>query len=401
MRRVLIITDDSKPRLGGVAEYLHQLATAIAGTYEVEVVTAEPGAEGCNDGLSFRYREVPWLRRHELHWPGDSIPMVRRLNSVFWRAGLRRRMRQRLAALMAERPATTVVIGRLCWETSPWMNACIDLGVPYLAIAHGLELLEPLSPARDEERRTQVQSAAHWFANSDDTVRILHTFGVAPSHVSVLRPAVVIPYDENDDDARERVRLTRQRFDLCDRPYVLSLARLVPRKGIDLAIGGFAAVAREFPDVVLVVAGEGPQEGALRRLAEQSGITDRVRFVGPVDDATKAALFAGCEAYVMPNRVLPNDVEGFGIVFLEAAAYGKPAVGGANGGVPDAVISENTGLLVDTARGADAVGEALARLLADPALRRSLGDRARERVQRDFAWADRAAAFARAIDHVS
>jgi phosphatidylinositol alpha-1,6-mannosyltransferase len=198
--------------------------------------------------------------------------------------------------------------------------------------------------------------------------------------------------------ATEAVGQVRRRFELRDRPYVLSLARLVPRKGIDLAIAAFATVADAFPDVMLVIAGEGPQETALRHLVAEAGIADRVRFTGAVDEPTKVALFAGCEAYVMPNRVLPNDVEGFGIVFLEAAAHGKPTIGGANGGVPDAVQSDVTGLLVDTTRGSSAVAAALTRLLADPSLRQSLGARARERVEREFAWDDRATTFLQIVD---
>src|SRR5262249_1412795 len=124
-------------------------------------------------------------------------------------------------------------------------------------------------------------------------------------------------------------------------------------------------------------------------------------FAGPVDERTRNALFAECEAFVMANRRLPQDVEGFGIVFLEAALHGKPAIGGRNGGVPDAIDDGVTGYLVDTSAGPDDVARALRQVLGDPELASALGARGRERVLRDFAWGPRARAFTSTIDELA
>ena len=122
-----------------------------------------------------------------------------------------------------------------------------------------------------------------------------------------------------------------------------------------------------------------------------------MRFVGSIDDATKAALFAECEFFVLPNRAERHDVEGFGIVFLEAGLYGKAVIGGNNGGVPEAVADGETGLLVDT-RDAASVAAAVGALLTNPDRTAAMGRRGRERARRDFDWTSRGVTFASDLD---
>jgi glycosyltransferase involved in cell wall biosynthesis len=388
-RRIVILTEDSKPALGGIAEYLHQLALATAVTHDVVVVSSVAGAEAQNAGLPFRYREERWFRS-QWRYLGDQFAALRRLNTLRWRSGRHHRVCRILAAINAERPDTIYVIGRLSPVTYPWCAACEELGLPYSVIGYGLELIEPVSARHARHRGRAIRDAAHWFPISLDTRGTLERLGVPADRMTVLRPGVGAIGDD-PPDAAERQRV-RGRLGIGGRPYVFSLCHLRRRKGIDLAIAAFAGVASDFPDLMYVVGGTGPEQPALVAQAAASGLADRVVFAGAVDEPTKAVLFAECEFFVMPNRVDTHDVEGFGIVFLEAGQHGKAVIGGANGGVPEAVNDGSTGLLVDTTD-VPPLMSAMRRLLRHPEEASRLGENGRQRAAADFAWSDRAQTF--------
>jgi len=386
--RIVILTEDSKPALGGIAEYLHRLALATMPYHDVLVVTSVTGADALNATLPYPHREVTWFRAQERRG-GDAVPPVRYLNTLIWHLQRPRRVRALLADIHAARPDSRYVLGRLSPVTFPWCAGCDALGLPYAAIGYGLELIERLPARLARQRAAHVRRAAQWFAVSQDTRRRLIELGVPAAGVSLLTPGAGPPAPVGADAGC----VVRTRLGLGGRPFLFSLGLLRRRKGIDLAIAALAALRDRHPDLLLVVAGDGPEGPALRALAQRLQVADRVIFTGEIDEATKAALFAECQVFVLPTRDEPGDVEGFGIVFLEAALHGKPVVGGNTGGVPDAVADGVTGLLVDT-HDATALTAALARLLSDPALQATLGHNGRERARTEFRWEIRGRAFA-------
>jgi glycosyltransferase involved in cell wall biosynthesis len=396
-RRIVILTEDSKPALGGIAEYLHQLALATSETHDVLVVTSVPGAEALNPGLPFRYREVGWFRQAQSR-RGDGFMPTRRMNTLAWHLGRRRRVRRLLAGIHAEQPNSAYVLGRMSPVTYPWYVACRDLGLDFTAIAYGLELVEALTPAWARRRADMVDAARHWFVISHDTASKLAAMGVSESRQSLLLPGVVMPRPADADDPGRRG--VRDRLGLGADPFVLSLCHLRHRKGIDLAIEAFAAVAAEFPTLSYVAAGAGPERDALAALARSAGVAGRVVFTDAIDEATKAALFAECEFFILPTRAEAHDVEGFGIVYLEAGSYGKAVIGGATGGVAEAIADGETGILVDT-RDSAGLSRAMRDLLRDPSRRSAMGRRGAERACRDFAWPARGRAFATSIDEIT
>ncbi len=167
--------------------------------------------------------------------------------------------------------------------------------------------------------------------------------------------------------------------------WLVTVARLVPYKGIDTAIAVLARLAPTHADLHYLVVGRGPQHDVLRARAEQLGVADRVHLLTDVDDAELPRALALGEVYLGLTRQTAVDVEGFGLAFLEAAASGLPVVAGATGGIPDAVADGETGVLVDPESVGDAA-DAVAALLLDSARARRMGDAGRERVLRDFTW---------------
>lgn len=186
----------------------------------------------------------------------------------------------------------------------------------------------------------------------------------------------------------------RRRYGLSDRPVIVCVSRLVPRKGQDALIRALPAIRRRVPDVALLIVGGGRYLPALRRLAGGHG-TGPVHFTGPVPGPELAAHYAAGDVFAMPCRTRRGglDVEGFGIVFLEASAVGLPVVAGVSGGSPDAVRDGETGYLVD-GRDLDALADRLVTLLTDRDLARRLGRAGRAWVEANWRWETQAARMA-------
>jgi phosphatidyl-myo-inositol dimannoside synthase len=165
---------------------------------------------------------------------------------------------------------------------------------------------------------------------------------------------------------------------------ILFVGRLVERKGADDLLTSFAQLSKEMPDVLLEVVGDGPDMGRLKELATALGVRDRVVFFGTLRGRALHERFAVADVVAMPSRRTASDVEGFGTVFLEAGAFGKPSIGTLSGGIPDAIVEGETGFLVEE-RDTEALLDALRKTLMDPALRARMGQNASKRAG-EFDW---------------
>jgi phosphatidylinositol alpha-1,6-mannosyltransferase len=179
----------------------------------------------------------------------------------------------------------------------------------------------------------------------------------------------------------------RARYGLADRPVVVCVSRLVPRKGQDTLIRSLPAIRRRVPDAALLIVGGGPHRSTLHRLAREDGVEPHVVITGSVPWAELPAHYAAGNVYAMPCRTRRRglDVEGLGIVYLEASATGLPVVAGDSGGAPDAVLDGTTGYVVN-GREPDAVADRVATLLSDEALARRMGTAGRAWVESQWRW---------------
>jgi phosphatidyl-myo-inositol dimannoside synthase len=220
-------------------------------------------------------------------------------------------------------------------------------------------------------------------ANSRNTARLLEAFGVPRSKIDIVYPAV----DADRFHPAVDGRAMRAALGIDDRTVLLlSVGRLQRRKGHDVMLRALARLSGITPPLHYVIVGDGRERTRLEMLARECGVRDRVTFMGEVADPTLPAWYAACDIFALPNRVDEDgDIEGFGIVFLEAAATGRPAIGGDSGGVPEAIERGVSGLLVDGAS-VEAVADAIRTLATNPPLRHHLGNAARARVLRRFTW---------------
>ncbi|MBI3255871.1 MAG: glycosyltransferase family 4 protein [Candidatus Andersenbacteria bacterium] len=172
-------------------------------------------------------------------------------------------------------------------------------------------------------------------------------------------------------------------------PYIFTLSRLIPRKGIDLLIDALPYVDISMQkDLQVMIAGSGPEGDALKAQAKELGIENKVKFLGRVPDEDLPALYSHAKVFALTPRREAEDIEGFGIVYLEAAACGVPSIGTLVGGIPEAVIHNQTGILVQPDN-PKAIAEALALLLNNEDKRKALGEAAKKRAYDEFRWSKR------------
>jgi phosphatidylinositol alpha-1,6-mannosyltransferase len=168
---------------------------------------------------------------------------------------------------------------------------------------------------------------------------------------------------------------------------VLFVGRLVKRKGLKDLVDAFRILSEEIPDATLEVVGDGPERSQLERLVADLDLGGKISFNGTMKGEALYQRYSSCYVFAMPSITLNDDVEGFGTVFLEAGLFGKPSVGTFSGGIPEAVDDNRTGLLVPEGHVTE-IALALRRLFADTNLAQSFGRNARERVLKQFTWAE-------------
>jgi phosphatidyl-myo-inositol dimannoside synthase len=363
--RLVLVTQDFPPLRGGIQTYAAELAERLAPRCKAFTVLAPraPGCEASDRALEFRV-----LRQ------GTFDTLIAAAAPVLARLALREGFDHAF---------------HVQWSTAPAALALRRTGQlrSVTVAAHGRELL--LEPWRrvpwaqrgyDAVRRHALTSADRVLAVSRYTAALAEGLGVAPERITVTRngtdPTRFHPIDAS---------ALRSELGLEGRPVLVTLARLVARKGIDSVLRALPDLRRRVPGVAYVVVGEGPDAERLRELARESGVADCVHFVGPVPGEALPLWYSLGDVFVMPARSEGPDVEGFGIVYLEAGACERPVVALRAGGVPDAVADGVSGALVTPGDPAE-LTETLVGLLLDRARATLLGQRARARVLADFTW---------------
>ena len=269
---------------------------------------------------------------------------------------------------------------------------CRYLGGPRYAVwAHGEDIGTALTSRELTLLMRMVYARAEVvFASSDNTGRMLRDLGIAPDRVEVVYPGVDTQRFRPDLDVTEIRRQIAPHGEL----VLLSVGRFQRRKGHDLMIRALGQLIQRQPrSLRYVIVGDGQERARLETLVDECAVRAYVTFVGEIPGHLLPHYYAACDVFVLPNRVEGGDIEGFGIVFLEAAASGKPVVAGNSGGVPEAVADGVTGLLV-SGTDVEELATTLAQLLDSEALRRRLGHAGRDRVVREFGWASAAARVA-------
>ena len=370
--RTLLVTNDFPPRPGGIQSFVHGLATRLPA--DSLVVYASTWRDAARFDAAQPFPVIREDTRVLLPTPGVA---------------------RRAAAIAREYRCEAV-----------WYGAAAPLGLltPALrrvgirravALTHGHEVgWAALPGARFLLRRIARHADAVTYLGEYTRVRLARALEDL-TELHLLAPGVDTDLFHPEVDGAA----IRERYGLADRPVVVCVSRLVPRKGQDALIRALPEIQRRVPDVALLLVGGGPYRRTLTRLAAEVGVADRVVFTGSVPHAELPAHYAAGTVFAMPCRTRRAglDVEGLGIVFLEASATGLPVVAGDSGGAPETVREGETGYVVngrDLAQLADRVSA----VLEDPTLAARMGKAGRDWVTARWGWESQAARLRRLLD---
>ena len=359
MRRHLLVTNDFPPKVGGIQSYLWELWRRLPAA-DIAVHTT-PHAEA----LAFDSEQafVVTRSREPVLLPTPTV--VRRVRNL------------------AERQGAELVV----WDPAlPVGHAARRVGRPYAVVLHGSEVTVPgrLPMARSILARVLRGASLVICAGN-------YPAAEAERAAGCTLPTVVVPPGVDTDrfrplDEAERASVRRELGLPVDAPLVVSVSRLVPRKGMDTLIRSAARLGRTEPDLVVAIAGSGRDRRRLEGLVASTGAP--VRFLGRVPEELLPGLYGAGDVFAMlcRSRWGGLEQEGFGIVFLEAAAAGVPQVAGESGGAAEAVAHERTGLVMGRPNAVEQVARTLSDLLGDRERRTEMGREARRRAEVEFSY---------------
>lgn len=379
MSRVLLVTNDFPPRRGGIQSYLGEFVNRLVESKSHSVTVYAPkwkGAEAFDDAAeSAGYRVV----RH----PTTLMLPVPTVDT-------------RMRRLIEEINIDTVWFGAAAPLALLAPRARQAGAKRVLASTHGHEVGWSMLPvARSVLRSIGDHTDVVTFVSRYTRSRFAPAFGPKAA-LEYLPPGVDSDRFHPDPAARAELR---RRYRLGERPTVVCLSRLVPRKGQDMLIRALPAIRRRVEGAALVIVGGGPYLETLRKLTRDCEVEDHVTFTGGVPGDELPAHHAMADVFAMPCRTrgAGMDVEGLGIVFLEASATGIPVVAGDSGGAPEAVQHNKTGLVID-GNSVEEIGEAVTELLIDRDRAAAMGAAGREWVRTQWRWDLLAARLAGLLD---
>ncbi len=255
--------------------------------------------------------------------------------------------------------------------------------IPFVLYAHGEEITVGITSRKFRFLLPFIYNRARAIiANSHNTKELLLSIGVRHEKIHIIRPGVDIdryfPVENKSSEILERHKING--------PILLTVGRLQRRKGQDMVIKSLPFIIKSYPSLKYIIVGEGEELANLRELVDFYKVQKNVIFAGKVSDSDLVKYYQSCDIFIMPNRQIGSDIEGFGMVFLEANAVQKPVIGGKSGGTGDAIIEGKTGFRVN-GEIIEEISDAVLKLLADPVLAKQMGSHGRQRVEQEFSWA--------------
>jgi len=378
--RLGLITEDWRPSIGGIENYL---ANAVAFLEKAgdEVAVVAPKGRGTRGEKKEKGQRVIRKRFYN--------PLVRPKWWLLYRWLKKKAKKDGWEVTLCGKALFAGIVGRRLKRA---------LGIPYIVFTYAMEIEEWKKGWWQRVKLKKVlQEADKVICINEITKKSIIELGVAKEKIVKAWPGLSSPYYARVEE--EEIRKVLAKYEI-ERPYVLSVGRLIARKGFDLLVEAFSKIDQtKHGDKKLVIVGDGPLLDELQASVEAEMIDNSVLFLPDVPDDDLLALYAGAYLFALTPRNVGGDMEGFGIVYLEAAGQGVPSVGTRVGGVPEAVIDGGTGILVEEGN-VEGVVKAMERILSDRSFRDELGVRARRRAEEEFNWDNRGEIIREAVKSV-
>lgn len=365
----LFIVNDFPPILGGQSRYYYNVCKAIPGD-KLILLAPEVNEQDAkiDEGLPFPVYRKPYLVKIPIFEKFIKIilPLTYSLPVI---------MNENIGMVHCAHILSTGIVGLILKKV---------FRKPFVVYTHSADILEyekylPLKYLL----HIILFEAQHVVCNSYFTKSILERYNVSNDKITVSLPKIDVDQFSHQYDTTSFI----EKYNLQDKKILLSVNRLVERKGNDTVINALPNIIKEIPNLIYIIAGDGPCRSSLENHVKKNGLDEHVIFIPETTTTELITLYQLCDVFIMASREIKEtgDVEGFGIVFLEANACGKPVIGGDSGGVGEAVLHEETGLLVDP-NNINEISTAISRLLTDKTLAQKLGQHGKQRVIDHFQW---------------
>ena len=363
-RKILLVTNDLGPRSGGIETFIHGLLEKLDGTQIVILASSQEGDTDFDKQLNRKYGVIIYRDRAKILLPTPRV--ISKAKSI-----------------MREHKATTIWFGAAAPLALMAPNLRRAGAKRIVALTHGHEVWWAKSPI--------FRSAMRRIGNSCDVITYLGPYTKSAIAKSVgkktslvqIAPGISTELFQPGNKPADLVA----KYQIGNRPTLLCVGRLVHRKGQDRLIEAMGKIKEEVPDVLLLLIGSGPREVHLRKLISKFGLENDVQLLGRITYDQLPKHFLLGDVFVSPSRsrLAGLEVEGLGIVYLEASASGLPVIAGNSGGAPDAVLENKTGLVVDGTN-IDEIADACISLLANPTLAKEFGSAGRTWAIENWNW---------------
>jgi len=363
MKKVLLITLEFPPQVGGVANYLANLCHNLSKGKLIVLASHSPRSYLFDQNQEYKIYRRKLIIKTILFWPRWFL--------LFWHT----------CKLVKQEKIEKILVGQVLPVGYPALILWKIFKIPYSVFTYGMDITLPLKNKWKKKLLITVLKNAREIICAGSYVQSkIIELGISKEKTIVIYPCPNERLKMKDEELK--IKLIK-RYKLENKKILLTVGRLVERKGHDMVIEALPQVLKKIPNVVYLIVGNGPNKEKLQVLSSKLQVEDKVIFIGEVTDEKLPVYFDLGDVFIMPSREIDGDIEGFGIVYLEANMFGKPVIGGRGGGVSEAIKDGVSGLLVDPLN-VDEIVEAIIKLLSDEELKRRLGKQGKERVGKEF-----------------
>lgn len=368
----LLITNDFPPIVSGISTVFYQIWKRLPSDRIMILAPKAPGCEEFDRKESFRI-----IRKRIPIGESGKAKLLKMALNIFYALYYTRKYN--IGKLHCGQILSVGPAGLVCKKL---------FGVKYSVYVYGSETIRfGNSQMISRLMKKVIEEAEELVPNSEFTLLEYKRWGVPREKMVTIVPGVDSVFFHPQDKSQHLI----EKYSLRDKQVIMTVGRLDERKGHDMVIRAMTQLTKRFPDVVYMIVGKGREEQRLKSLADNLKLQELVIFTGFVADESLPDYYNLCDIFVLPNREtesndqLKGDYEGFGVVFLEASACGKPAIAGNSGGSCEAVVDGITGLIVDP-RSEDDIAHAIERILEDKSFAGRLGMAGRNRAEKEFDW---------------
>jgi len=369
-KKVLVLTENFPPVSGGSGRWFWELYSRLPKEQYLILADDVQGASEFDSTHQLNILRIP-LKSTE--WGLKSIRGLKFYWRVFWQ----------IRKIIKQHHITHLHCGRVIHEgVTAWLLKLIT-GTPYLCYVHGEDVETAATSGEHNLMVKQVcKHAELLICNSHNSANIVKRLNYgSDDKINVLHPGVdaslFVPSAADDE--------FKQQMGWQGRKVIITVGRLQARKGQDMMLRATALLKQQFPDILYAIIGRGECLESLKALTAELSINEYVQFLTDVSDAQMIQCYQQSDMFILPNRTIGNDIEGFGMVLVEAQACGKPVIAGDSGGTKETMLVNQSGLVIDCTD-AQLISTMVAKLLTDPKSRLQMGKIGRKHVESELDW---------------